>query len=113
VAALRPSHIFANRHVRCERCSNGYGKQVPITFHVSPDVCDAIITDEEWLWQMLLNLLTNACKYTDKGGIQVKIRVTTDVALPDSEKGLTMATSSGSRSVQNEALLFEVIDTGA
>jgi signal transduction histidine kinase len=86
---------------------------VPINFQVSPDVCDAIITDEEWLWQMLLNLLTNACKYTDKGSIQVKIRVTTDISLPDSEKGLTMSPSSAARSAKNEALLFEVIDTGA
>jgi signal transduction histidine kinase len=56
--------------------SNGYGKQVPVTFEVSPIICDTIITDEEWLWQMLLNLLTNACKYTDRGEIQVKVSLT-------------------------------------
>ena len=52
---------------------NGYGKQVPVSFEVAPDVCDEIITDEEWLWQMLLNLLTNACKYTDRGSIIVRV----------------------------------------
>ena len=53
----------------------GYNKEVPITFEVSPDICDSIITDEEWLWQMLLNLLTNACKYTDKGSIKVSFHL--------------------------------------
>ena len=60
--------------------SNGYGKQVPVSFEVSPYIAETIITDEEWLWQMLLNLLTNACKYTDRGGIQVKVSLTNDNA---------------------------------
>ena len=46
---------------------------MPITFEVAENICDELITDEEWLWQMLLNLLTNACKYTAKGSIKVKI----------------------------------------
>jgi CheY-like chemotaxis protein len=70
---------------------------VPITFKVAPDVCDAVITDEEWLWQMLLNLLTNACKYTDKGSIQVNVQVDPSITLP-----ITL----------HDALLFEVMDTG-
>jgi signal transduction histidine kinase len=77
--------------------SHGYGKQVPITFEVAPNVCDAVITDEEWLWQMLLNLLTNACKYTDRGSIHVSVRVDPTITL-------SMAL--------HDALLFEVIDTG-
>lgn len=50
---------------------SGMGHNVPIYFHVSETLCDGIITDEEWLWQMTLNLLTNACKYTDQGYIKV------------------------------------------
>jgi signal transduction histidine kinase len=73
---------------------------VPIDFHVASDIVDAIITDEEWLWQMLLNLLTNACKYTDKGSIQVMVKLSADVNLP------------GSKDAGGDALLFEVIDTG-
>jgi signal transduction histidine kinase len=77
--------------------SNGYGKQVPITFEVEPDVCDAVITDEEWLWQMLLNLLTNACKYTDRGSIHVSVKIDPSLTMPAG---------------QHVALLFEVADTG-
>lgn len=53
----------------------GYDKEVPISFCIEEKVSDAIITDEEWLWQMILNLLTNACKYTQEGSIQIHIKV--------------------------------------
>jgi signal transduction histidine kinase len=56
-----------------------------------------VITDEEWLWQMLLNLLTNTCKYTDRGSIQVNVRVDPTITLPIA---------------LHDALLFEVVDTG-
>mmetsp|Transcript_20783 Transcript_20783/g.29885 ORF Transcript_20783/g.29885 Transcript_20783/m.29885 type:complete len:796 (-) Transcript_20783:131-2518(-) len=69
----------------------GYCRQVPITFYISNKVFNYIITDEEWVWQMLLNLLTNACKYTEEGSIQVCCR----------------------RCEQDDnMLLFELIDTG-
>ena len=81
---------------------------------------DTIITDEEWLWQMLLNLLTNACKYTQRGRIDVKLSLRQDIevesepavhdrmpprvniprlVMPTTEEPVTM-------------LLCEVIDTG-
>ena len=78
---------------------NGYGKQVPVSFEVAPDVCDEIITDEEWLWQMVLNLLTNACKYTDKGEINVTVTRTHGSAAMDKQ-------------FAEEMLLVEVMDTG-
>jgi signal transduction histidine kinase len=106
--------------------SNGYGKQVPVTFEVSPIIYDTIITDEEWLWQMLLNLLTNACKYTDRGSIHVKVSLTTTAA--DAKNPEKTATFLGFRSSAKVAtsematdlsvntgktmLLFEVADTG-
>jgi signal transduction histidine kinase len=88
--------------------SNGYGKQVPITYEVAPDMCDAVITDEEWLWQMLLNLLTNACKYTDRGSIAVRIQTTTE----DSEPETSGAVGLLRISIPKKNILFEVIDTG-
>ena len=91
---------------------NGYGKQVPVSFEVAKDVCDTIITDEEWLWQMMLNLLTNACKYTDRGGIHVSIRIERELVLPGSQKGTTLAYSADSVTRQHSALLIEVADTG-
>jgi signal transduction histidine kinase len=91
--------------------SNGYGKQVPITFSVASEVCSEVITDEEWLWQMLLNLLTNACKYTDKGSIHVAISVSCEVALPAASDESTIGDARPG-SPRPVALLFEVVDTG-
>lgn len=75
--------------------SNGFGKQVPVTYEVAADVRNSVVTDEEWLLQMLLSLLTNACKYTDKGSIQVVVSL------------------SGADPVAATPMLrFDVIDTG-
>ena len=97
----------------------GYGKQVPVSFEVAKDVCDTIITDEEWLWQMMLNLLTNACKYTDKGEIALKLSLVADDAVESLQQLLVEGESETERTnlslpfiEHGEALLCEVIDTG-
>jgi K+-sensing histidine kinase KdpD len=54
-----------------------------------------IQTDEEWLWQMMLNLLTNACKFTSRGTIELKISLQ----------------NAPEESVPQQ-LLVEVVDTG-
>ncbi len=79
--------------------SNGFGKEVPVTFSVASNVCDRIITDEEWLWQMILNLLTNACKYTSRGDIRVSVSI----------KAEGLETGGVPK---DDMLLVEVIDTG-
>ena len=99
--------------------SAGYGKQVPVFFDVADDVGDAIITDEEWLWQMLLNLLTNACKYTEKGRIDVKISLRRDIDM-DNERvmhdGETQRVNIPHlmipTRIEPDMLLCEVMDTG-
>ena len=93
---------------------NGYGKQVPVSFEVAKDVCDTIITDEEWLWQMMLNLLTNACKYTDRGSILVRIRLDSDLSLSASSgHSSSFAVIGSAKPIANPiALLVEVVDTG-
>ena len=68
-------------------------------FKLARNVCDSIITDEEWLWQMVLNLLTNACKYTDRGDIRVTVTK-------------THGSEALGQQFKDEMLLFEVVDTG-
>jgi len=84
---------------RVEIIISGYGKQVPVSFEIAQNVNDRIITDEEWLWQMILNLLTNACKYTDRGEIYVKL---------SRQSGIANSTIIN----ETEMLLIEVVDTG-
>jgi len=72
---------------------------VPVSFEIDQNVSDRIITDEEWLWQMILNLLTNACKYTDRGEIRVVL---------SRQSGTADSTFMN----EDEMLLIEVMDTG-
>ena len=100
--------------------STGYGKQVPVYFEISPELFDTIITDEEWLWQMLLNLLTNACKYTQKGRIDVKLSLLRDQEVEQERESVDTALQHAqvpklkmqSQSEPADMLLCEVIDTG-
>jgi CheY-like chemotaxis protein len=64
-------------------------------FEPSPGLPAAVLADEKRLRQVLLNLLDNACKFTERG--QVSLRVTT---LARSESG-------------SARLRFEVEDSGA
>jgi len=101
-AKLMPRRTTVNLSTvmsRVEIIINGYGKQVPVSFKLARDVCDRIITDEEWLWQMVLNLLTNACKYTDKGEIRVTV-------------SKTNGSEEMNREFEEEMLMVEVVDTG-
>ena len=42
---------------------------------LSPDICSHIITDQQWLQENLLCLLSNAVKYSSRGKITVSIKL--------------------------------------
>jgi len=68
-------------------------KDLELVCHVAPDVPDAIVGDPSRLRQIILNLVGNAIKFTDRGEIAVSARV---AAHTESEV----------------AIHFEVADTG-
>jgi CheY-like chemotaxis protein len=71
-------------------------KGLELTHHNSPDVPDALIGDSDRLAQILLNLIVNAVKFTQKGEIKVELSLYRNTPLDD---GRT-------------SLLFKVTDTG-
>lgn len=71
-------------------------KQLDLSFDLASDVPRYIQTDESKLRQVLINLLGNAIKFTQSGGVALQVRV-------ENRHG---------ESNFDQALIFEVIDTG-
>lgn len=55
-------------------CARGHAKGVEITTIVAPDVARTIRADEGRLRQVITNLVGNAVKFTEKGGVCVEIK---------------------------------------
>ncbi|MBD2183063.1 response regulator [Planktothrix sp. FACHB-1355] len=71
-------------------------KGLALIFQLAPEVPKYVKTDDNKLRQVLINLLGNAIKFTEKGSVILRVKV----------DGLSRATTNNSR------LLFEVEDTG-
>jgi len=77
-------------------------RQLAFDVEVDPDLGRSIVTDSKRLQQVLKNLLSNAFKFTAKGGVRLNVRVATGGWNPD-------------RQMLNQAqqvVAFEVSDTG-
>jgi PAS domain S-box-containing protein len=55
-------------------CPRGHAKGVEITAIVAPDVPTTILADQGRLRQVITNLVGNAVKFTEKGGVCVEVR---------------------------------------
>jgi len=73
--------------------TRAYAKGLELTLLVDPEAPGAFKADPGWLRQILLNLVGNAIKFTERGGVRVRIRRETD---PDATAWLR----------------FEVVDSG-
>ncbi|BCH28350.1 hybrid sensor histidine kinase/response regulator [Mesorhizobium sp. L-8-10] len=58
--------------------SRAHGKGIGIGCHVAPDVPTTILADPGRLRQVLLNLIGNAVKFTDAGGVMVAVEMAAD-----------------------------------
>ncbi len=81
-------------------------KMLQLIFDRSPEVPQYILTDEIKLRQVLINLLNNAIKFTESGGVSLRVRAVDDLSLSHG------SASDASASDRRQQLLFEVEDTG-
>ena len=58
-------------------------KNLEFNIHVDPEIPDALIGDEVRLRQVLVNILTNAVKYTPKGSVDFTVRAEYDSTAHD------------------------------
>ncbi len=80
-------------------------KGLQLTFSRSNDVPQFIRTDESKLRQVLINLLGNAIKFTEKGNVTLRVTVS-------EQDNYQLPSFPGSASERNYQLQFEIEDTG-
>ncbi|GET43117.1 PAS domain S-box protein [Microseira wollei] len=76
-------------------------KGLQLNFHQAPDLPQYIQTDEGKLRQVLINIIGNAIKFTEKGEVTIRVTQGTEEKITNSQLPIS-----------NHQLIFEIQDTG-
>jgi signal transduction histidine kinase/FixJ family two-component response regulator len=89
-------------------------KGLKLILECSPDVPQYIKTDERKLREVLINLLNNAIKFTEKGSVTLRVRKAEPTAYPNNEawKREDSEIKNLSALANFSSIFFEVEDTG-
>ncbi len=86
-------------------------KGLSLIFECFPDVPQYVKTDERKLRQVLINLLSNALKFTQQGSVTLRVRLEQGQDSDKGERGENLPISSSQSPILHR-LFFEVEDTG-
>lgn len=81
--------------------SRAFAKHIGLGCHIAPDVPETIFADPGRLRQVLLNLLGNAVKFTEEGGILVTVKT----AMHDGQPALAIAVNDTGPGLDEDAKL--------
>jgi len=86
--------------------SRAHDKGIEIAVHIAPDVPQRIVTDHGRLRQVLFNLIGNAIKFTDKGGVLV------EVACEETSLRVRVSDSGPGLKLEDRARVFQEFERG-
>lgn len=101
------SLLHGLRTMMTERANS---KRLQLIFNIAPEVPQFVVADEQKLRQILLNLFSNAIKFTKQGS--VTLRASVAVGRRDGTEELNPTLTSRDHQPLPTMLQFEVIDTG-
>ena len=88
-------------------------KKLDLFFKISSDFPQRVISDNGWIFQIILNFVTNAIKYTECGHIRIDISyVNGHVEISVSDTGMGISDSQKELIFQSFHTVNESVDTG-
>ncbi|MEE8159264.1 MAG: histidine kinase dimerization/phospho-acceptor domain-containing protein, partial [Dehalococcoidia bacterium] len=86
--------------------TQAHQKGLDVSSHISPAISNSLVGDSERLRQIVVNLLGNAIKFTEKGEVEVKVEAET---VDDGEIGLHFAITDTGIGIppEQQLLIFE------
>jgi len=99
---LMPSMKPTNIRELVSKCSSvlrnmsSMNSSVELSFHVAEDVSEMVLTDGTWIWDCMVNFMSNACKFTTEG--------TVILSVTQSEGKLWLTVTDTGRGIPEECL---------
>lgn len=90
--------------------SNAKNKNITLEFDISPEIPSVLYGDKVRIKQVLLNLVINAIKYTDEGGVLVKASAENDATLKNTLLTVLVADTGSGIKPEDMSRIFEIFE---